>query len=138
MISVEDQEQHQPYRMAPVLSAMQLFTTITAIVPRLVPRGGESAEELVFISVYVVAGFSPLLLLFLARRTCLLLGILAVLIVPIFCARVHHSMLFPGSAQRYSSADWSMWANDFFGMFSAIVLIVWMILRLAARLLGRR
>jgi hypothetical protein len=129
--SVEDEEQHQLCRMAPtILSAMQVFTAITAIVPRFLPGGGETAEEWAFISMYVLADFSPLLILFLARRSCLLLGILAILIVPIFCGRAHYSMLFLASTQRYPSADWSMWANDFFGLFLAPVLIVWTIFRL--------
>jgi hypothetical protein len=76
---------------------------------------------------------SPLLILFLARRSCLGLGILAILIVPIFCGRVHYSSL--ASTQRYPSTDWSMWANDFFGLFLAPVLIVRMILRFVAHLI---
>jgi hypothetical protein len=136
VISVQDEKQHQLCRMAPtILSAMQAFTAITAIVPRFLPRGGETAGEWVFISVYVLADFSPLLILFLARRSCLGLGILAVLIVPIFCGRVHYPMLFLASTQRYLSTDWSMWANDFFGLFLAPVLIVRMILRFVAHLI---
>lgn len=54
--SVEDEEQHQLCRMAPtILSAMQVFTAITAIVPRFLPGGGETAEEWAFISMYVLA-----------------------------------------------------------------------------------
>jgi hypothetical protein len=138
-ISAKDEEQHQRCRMAPmILAVMQLFTAITAIVPRILPGRGETAGEWIFISVYVLADFSPLLILFLARRSCLLLGILAVLIVPIFCGRVHYSMLFLASIQRYPSADWSMWANDFFGLFLAPVLVVWVILRFVARLMDGR
>ncbi len=108
--------------MAPtVLSLFQIFSTTTAIFPRFFQGGGRSTEEWVFVSVYVVAGFSPVLVLFLARRACFALGILAALIIPIFCARVN-SFVAPPS--HYLRADWSMWANDFLGLTLALLLMV--------------
>src|SRR5438477_123427 len=90
MTSAEHEEQHRLYRMGPaLLSAMQCFTAVTASVPRFLFGRIESAEEGVSVAAWVIAAFSPILLLYLARRAGFLLGLLAVAIVPIFFARLH-------------------------------------------------
>lgn len=103
---------------------MQCFTSVTASVPRFTLGGIGSAEEAAFAVGWVIAAFSPILILYLARRAGFFLGLLAVAIIPIFMARVLYLTLSQVWTPRHAQVDWSMWANDFLGLFSVFILLV--------------
>ena len=120
------------------LGSMQLFSAITATA--VVTLDGSiakiSPEEWWILAAWTVATLSPILLIFLVRRLCFLLGAIAVLVVPIFLARVHYTLLFVGSRYHFEKGDWALWLNDFFGVLSVVVIAVWMTVWLALFLAG--
>ena len=77
-MSSEHEERSRLHRLAlTVLSAMQCFTAITASVPRILPGEVDSIEGWAFGAAWIFSAFSPVLLLYLARRAGFFLGLFA-------------------------------------------------------------
>lgn len=124
-MSSEHEERSRLHRLAlTVLSAMQCFTAITASVPRILPGEVDSIEGWAFGAAWIFSAFSPVLLLYLARRAGFFLGLLAVVIIPIFLARFCYLAVARFGRFGDVEVDLSMWANDFLGLFSVFILLV--------------
>ena len=118
-------------RVAPlVLSLMQLSSTAAWVSTETKIAGAPTTQlEAILFTLWIMVSLSPVLLLFLIRRICALISMMAVPIVATFCGRIYYTLLFLESKSLPQMGDWAIWLNHLFGAASAVIVIGWMFVR---------
>ncbi|WP_139024678.1 hypothetical protein [Bradyrhizobium sp. STM 3843] len=110
-----------------VLMSMQLFTS--ASIALQLGSGGLAVFGWIE-AVNFLALLGPIILLLLARRSHVLMRLLAFMIVPIFLGRLYYGPLYLSKTGYPQMGDWALWINFFFGYASLCFLVLWSTVRL--------
>jgi hypothetical protein len=81
---------------------------------------------------------SPVLLPLLSRKSCVLLMICATPILVIFCARIYFAwqLYSLGSNSIRPNGDWAWWLTTFLGAISILIVLLWVLIRAAIRVVN--
>jgi hypothetical protein len=125
MAAIGQVEAGKMCRAAPLgLGLMQALSCIAQI---LMEIDGANVKITPLFIVWFTITLSPILVLFLVRRACFLIGVMGVPIAAVFCGRIHYGLIFLDTKRLPQMGDWAMWLNSLFGLVSAGIFAAWML-----------